>query len=135
MPSGTAITHIIHGGTSFAMSMACTSWTRQTLRHPDFKGTPFCLSVFCSPFKVNYPKILGISKTGPVPKPSDGADLSLRTHGFVENLAISLLACDWAWRAQFLHRTRNMFQRAKNHCSVIVWSLGSRAEEEKKSTC
>ncbi|CAJ1429509.1 unnamed protein product [Effrenium voratum] len=52
-------------------------------------------------------------------------EANIETHGFVENLAISLLACDWAWRAQFLHRTRNMFQRAKNHCSVIVWSLGN----------
>lgn len=39
-------------------------------------------------------------------------ECNIETHGFVENLAISLLACDWAWREQFLYRTRNMFQRA-----------------------
>ncbi|CAL1138287.1 unnamed protein product [Cladocopium goreaui] len=52
-------------------------------------------------------------------------EANIETHGFVENLAISLLACDWAWRDQFLHRARNLFQRAKNHPCVIVWSLGN----------
>eukprot|EP00913_Durusdinium_trenchii_P000858 g799.t1 len=52
-------------------------------------------------------------------------EANIETHGFVENLAISLLACDWAWREQFLHRTWNMFQRAENHPCVIVWSLGN----------
>eukprot|EP00439_Symbiodinium_sp_Y106_P078352 s153_g17.t1 len=52
-------------------------------------------------------------------------EANIETHGFVENLAISLLACDQAWRQQFLHRFFNMFQRAKNHTCVIVWSLGN----------
>merc|ERR1740123_859434 len=38
---------------------------------------------------------------------------------------ISSLACDPAWRGQFIHRTENMFRRARNHACIIAWSLGN----------
>eukprot|EP00927_Polykrikos_kofoidii_P057925 TRINITY_DN5216_c0_g2_i1.p1 TRINITY_DN5216_c0_g2~~TRINITY_DN5216_c0_g2_i1.p1 ORF type:complete len:1231 (-),score=160.75 TRINITY_DN5216_c0_g2_i1:203-3349(-) len=52
-------------------------------------------------------------------------EANIETHGFATNLAVSFLACDPAWGAQFLHRVQNMFLRSRNHACVIVWSLGN----------
>ncbi|MFO8002030.1 MAG: glycoside hydrolase family 2 TIM barrel-domain containing protein, partial [Marinilabilia sp.] len=37
------------------------------------------------------------------------------------------LAKDTLWKESHLYRTRNMFERDKNHPSVIIWSLGNEA--------
>eukprot|EP00928_Gymnodinium_smaydae_P099328 TRINITY_DN9445_c0_g2_i2.p1 TRINITY_DN9445_c0_g2~~TRINITY_DN9445_c0_g2_i2.p1 ORF type:complete len:1310 (-),score=261.96 TRINITY_DN9445_c0_g2_i2:145-4074(-) len=52
-------------------------------------------------------------------------EANIETHGFATNLAMSALACDPTWCPQFLHRTKNMMERSKNHACVIVWSLGN----------
>ncbi|MCD2424804.1 DUF4981 domain-containing protein [Niabella pedocola] len=33
-----------------------------------------------------------------------------------------------AWKEAYLHRTRRMFERDKNFCSIITWSLGNESE-------
>ncbi len=32
------------------------------------------------------------------------------------------------WKDAYMHRTRRMFETDKNHCSIIIWSLGNESE-------
>lgn len=51
---------------------------------------------------------------------------NIETHGFQFGLhSTSFLADDPAWRDAHLSRTTRMVQRDKNHCCIIMWSLGN----------
>lgn len=52
-------------------------------------------------------------------------EANIETHGFTLGMAISLLQFDSSFRDSFLYRTMAMVLRARNHPSVICWSLGN----------
>ena len=51
-------------------------------------------------------------------------EANIETHGCVESLSLSSLASSPTWAAAFLARARSMVLRARNHASVVAWSLG-----------
>jgi beta-galactosidase/beta-glucuronidase len=53
----------------------------------------------------------------------DEADLE--THGMHASGDLSKLAKDPAWRDAFLERATRMYERDKNHPSIVMWSLGN----------
>ncbi|NAS12402.1 glycoside hydrolase family 2 TIM barrel-domain containing protein [Poritiphilus flavus] len=53
----------------------------------------------------------------------DEANIESHGMGFEEES----LAKDPAWQNAHLDRIERMYQRSKNHCSVIIWSLGNEA--------
>ena len=55
----------------------------------------------------------------------DEADIE--THGFayIEKFGWDLLSDDPAWEAAYLDRAARLYERDKNHPSVIIWSLGN----------
>lgn len=55
----------------------------------------------------------------------DEADIE--THGFdsAENMNRSLISDDPAWEGMYMMRCVKMYQRDKNHPSIIMWSLGN----------
>jgi len=53
-------------------------------------------------------------------------EANIETHGFQFGLhATPYLANIPSWRDAYLSRATRMVQRDKNHCSVIIWSLGN----------
>lgn len=52
-------------------------------------------------------------------------EANVESHGM--GYGAKSLAKDPAWKDAHLFRTRNMFERDKNHPSIIIWSLGNEA--------
>ena len=53
-------------------------------------------------------------------------EANIETHGFQFGLhSTPYLANDPTWREAFMSRMARMVQRDRNHCSVIIWSLGN----------
>tara|TARA_Y100001954_G_C15823847_1_gene611320 strand:+ start:3648 stop:6629 length:2982 start_codon:yes stop_codon:yes gene_type:complete len=53
-------------------------------------------------------------------------EANIETHGFQFGLhSTPYLANDPAWRKAYMSRMARMVQRDRNHCSIIVWSLGN----------
>ena len=42
------------------------------------------------------------------------------------------LAKDSTWLPAHIDRTRRMYERSKNHPSVVIWSLGNEAGKQKR---
>lgn len=53
----------------------------------------------------------------------DEANIESHGMGFEEES----LAKDSAWQDAHLDRIKRMYQRSKNHCSIIIWSMGNEA--------
>ena len=53
----------------------------------------------------------------------DEANIESHGMGFEEES----LAKDTAWQAAHLDRIKRMYHRSKNHCSIIIWSMGNEA--------
>ena len=53
-------------------------------------------------------------------------EANIETHGFEFGLhSTPYLANDPVWRNAYMSRVSRMVQRDKNHCSIIIWSLGN----------
>lgn len=52
-------------------------------------------------------------------------EANIESHGMGYGKAS--LAKDTVWKSSHLYRTRNMYERDKNHPSIIIWSLGNEA--------
>ena len=49
-------------------------------------------------------------------------EANIETHGM---MPMGKLADDFGWRDAFVERVTRMIQRDRNHCSIILWSLGN----------
>ncbi|WNJ20462.1 glycoside hydrolase family 2 TIM barrel-domain containing protein [Pontibacter sp. G13] len=49
---------------------------------------------------------------------------NIETHAF-GNSATNLISNDPAWEAAYLDRVERMYQRDRNHASIVIWSLGN----------
>lgn len=49
----------------------------------------------------------------------------LECHGIYQMGSMDWLSCQSEWRDAFVDRAKRMFERDKNHASVVMWSLGN----------
>lgn len=59
-------------------------------------------------------------------------ECDLETHGMIP---INRLAEDPVWKEAFVDRAARLYQRDKNHASVLIWSLGNESELGRNHVC